>query len=577
MKSRLFLLTFPVLLGSGCAALLPERDREPVPVEQLTAPGETYLDVEAVLPPVKYDGEALASVLAAEMAAQRGDLETSAYHYARAAREVESPRVRARAARIASYIQNHELTLEMTTLWLALQPSSEALELAALAEIGRGEAERASTLVERLLGDSPDASLVRLVRNARSMDPMGTEGLLETLGTLAERYPEQAPLWHARALHLQQQNRPVDALEAAEKALDLDPRNADLQLLRGQLLHEMDEVEEALAHVAELVEADPDSRRARILYVQLLLEEARDEEAYSQLRELAARYPGDQDLRYSLALSGLEFDALDTSRSLLEELLEQGYRPDEVRLQLGRAAELQDDLEAAQEYYLEVRAPEHRLEAGIQAARLAHERDDPRRGSEILTELREEFPERVPMLYAAEAELLMGQDLLEESIELLDEALAEVPDNRDLRYARALTLERLDRVDEALEELARILEEFPDDPHALNARGYILTDRTDRHEEALEYIERALELKPDNPAIQDSKGWALFHLGRPEEALEYLEGAWEAYPDGEVGAHVVEVLWELDRRDEAREFWDRAREQDPDSRHLEEVRERLLE
>ena len=577
MKPLLLLLTLPVLLGTGCAALTPDEDRDPVPVEELTAPGEPRLDVEVVRPPVDYDGETLANVLAAEMAAQRGDLETSARYYARAARQVESPRVRARATRLASYIQDHDLTVEMATLWLALEPASEALELAALAEIGLGQPERATAHIERLLDDYPDASLVRLVRNARGLDPMGTEGLLETLGMLTERYPEQAPLWHARALHLRQQERHADALEATERALALTPDNSDLQLLRAQLLHEAGEVDEALTHASRLVEAQPDSRRARILYVQLLLEDARDEQAYAELQELARRHPRDQDLRYSLALYGLEFEAFDTARRLLEELLDEGYRPDEVRLQLARLAEEEDQPEEALEHYLEVRDPQYRLEAGIQAARLAHEMGDARRAGEILGNLRTEFPRQEPMLYAAEAEMLLGRDMLDASIEILDEALAEVPDNRDLRYARALTLERLDRVDEALDELAHILEQYPDDPHALNARGYILTDRTDRHEEALEYIERALALKPDNPAIQDSKGWALFHLGRPEEALEYLERAWNAYPDGEVGAHVVEVLWHLERRDEARAFWEKAWEEDPDSRHLEDVRKRLLE
>jgi len=46
-------------------------------------------------------------------------------------------------------------------------------------------------------------------------------------------------------------------------------------------------------------------------------------------------------------------------------------------------------------------------------------------------------------------------------------------------------------------------------------------------------------------------------------------------PDPEVSAHLVEVLWAIGERDEARELFERSRRAHPDSEPLRELQERL--
>jgi len=48
-------------------------------------------------------------------------------------------------------------------------------------------------------------------------------------------------------------------------------------------------------------------------------------------------------------------------------------------------------------------------------------------------------------------------------------------------------------------------------------------------------------------------------LGRAEAGLPYLRRAAEAEPHPEIVAHLVEVLWTLDQREEARELIARTR------------------
>ena len=86
----------------------------------------------------------------------------------------------------------------------------------------------------------------------------------------------------------------------------------------------------------------------------------------------------------------------------------------------------------------------------------------------------------------------------------------------------------------------------------LNALGYTLTDLTSRHNESLRLIERALELEPEDPAGTGFHGLGEVRLGQPEQALGYLEDGFRAgTKTREIGAHLAEVLWVLQRRDES--------------------------
>ena len=98
-----------------------------------------------------------------------------------------------------------------------------------------------------------------------------------------------------------------------------------------------------------------------------------------------------------------------------------------------------------------------------------------------------------------------------------------------------------------------------------NALGYTLVDRTRHHKEGLQLIEQALAETPDSGAVLDSMGWALFRVGRHQDALGYLEQAKRRINDPEVDLHLGEVLLALDRKDDARDLWQKASERYPEN------------
>ncbi len=83
-------------------------------------------------------------------------------------------------------------------------------------------------------------------------------------------------------------------------------------------------------------------------------------------------------------------------------------------------------------------------------------------------------------------------------------------------------------------------------------------------------------MNPQSPAIIDSLGWVLYKLDQHEEGLAELQRAYEGMNDPEIASHLVEVLAELERRDEALELLESAEKLDPDNELLKDVRSRYF-
>lgn len=563
MKSRPSLLAAALLTLAGCSQM-------PSP-PQNTAPAAPPRD----LPPIEYDGETLGDLLVAESAAQRQSLRVTLAYYARAAETTHDPEIMSQATKLATYLEEHQQARHLAGLWLRRQPdNADALRLAALADIQLDRPEQAAESIDRLLAVHGSEALIPLVAEARNLDEDENQRLLEALSRLAERYPEQAPLWYARALDRRQQGDLEAALEAVDSALDQDPDHREARLLRTQILFEQGRRDKALGELRDIVDEAPEARRPRVAYVRLLLAAGRYDQASEQLTSLAEQNPQDLDLQYSLALLALESGAMDSAEEILQRLLSQGYRPNEMRLHLGQAAEQRGDSKGAIDYYLKVKGGES-LQAQVQAARLMYREGRGEQAHALITSLTHQYPEQATLLWISEADMRAANGDPESALALLDRALRTAPDNPELLYARAMTAGSLENYQAMEADLRRVLEQQPDDPAALNALGYTWADQGVHLEQAYEMIHRALEQQPNDPAILDSMGWVLYRLGRPEDALPFLRRAHAQFPDPEVSAHLGEVLWVLGEEDDARRVWATALEQSPEAEQILETLQRL--
>ncbi|WP_175874169.1 tetratricopeptide repeat protein [Burkholderia sp. BCC0397] len=129
------------------------------------------------------------------------------------------------------------------------------------------------------------------------------------------------------------------------------------------------------------------------------------------------------------------------------------------------------------------------------------------------------------------------------------------------------------------------LDRIPDD--RLNDIGYRLADAGVEVDRGLAMIDAHLAQSPDDPYALDSKGWALYRLGRNDEALAWFDRSIAIFAkkdgDGDARearatglAHKGEVLWKLGRQDEARDAFAQAGKLQPQNAELAETLKRLM-
>src|SRR5690554_5093628 len=89
-----------------------------------TAPVATETPAPAAARPT-YSSATLADLLVAEVAAQRNVLGVTLGYYAREARAHQDPLVAEQAARLAAYVNDAELAVEMGRIWLQGEPDNQ--------------------------------------------------------------------------------------------------------------------------------------------------------------------------------------------------------------------------------------------------------------------------------------------------------------------------------------------------------------------------------------------------------------------------------------------------------------------
>ena len=148
----------------------------------------------------------------------------------------------------------------------------------------------------------------------------------------------------------------------------------------------------------------------------------------------------------------------------------------------------------------------------------------------------------------------------EKAIEYYSQIIETLDDQSELRadlfYRRGGSYERLGDYKKADEDLLNSLQINPDDAYVLNYLAYSWLERDYKIDESMEMLKRAYESKSNDPYIIDSIGWAYYLIDDYIEAEKYLKRAVELMPeDPIVNDHYGDILWKLNRKIQARYFW----------------------
>jgi len=561
------------LLLTGCASFnLSSKSASDTAADTST----DQVPVAAEVPSRPFPAPTLYSLLVAEVAGQRQQYNVALANYLDQARETQDANVAQRATRIAQYVGADNYAFEAASIWVQASPfDAQAHQAMAQQLMKIGNFQLALKHLESVLELAGASQFDYLVINAQRLSSAEKQQLLEQLQQLTVKHPDYAQLWMAQGtLQIQLQDF-EGALVSLEKALSLRENYTAASLSKARVLHKLQRPEQALRWLDDLHEELPKHKGIGVLRARILIDLNRITDARAAFQYLHDTFPDDQSIQLSLGLLHFELAEYDYAIAALTPLTLSPQLKDEAFYYLARIAEEQQDEERALRNFQQVSGGREYLPAQLKISNILINKNGLEASRKYLDSERAEHPEYTTELVLIESELLITEKQNQAAFELLSDALTVAPQNIKLLYSRALLSEKLDNLDQLETDLRQILAMKPDNAEAMNALGYTLADRTDRLDEAKQLIEKAIELSPDNPAIMDSLGWLHYRLGDLYKALELLEKAFASFQDHEVAAHLGEVLWKLDRKDDAQEVWRKGLEQAPESEIIERTLQRL--
>lgn len=517
-------------------------------------------------------------IMAGEMAAGRDQPQLAAREFLAALESVDDVSLAQRATALAVTARDEDLALTAARRWQALEPdSADPREVIASLAIRRGDLTTTLEQTRALIEGHPGGIADGFLHVAQVLTQAGHEradAALAVMQQLVAQWPDTAGAHHGLGV-LALQFKRLDLAEAAtRKAQSLDPQDRDHTLLLIGIWAQQGRIDEADALLEKLLPKGKDAVELRMGYAKLLLENGQRAAARRQLERILKLDKNNVDAHYALGVLAFNEGDHETAIAHLQPLLD-GPRTSEAAMQLGRIAEARQDYLQALAYYARVGHGPATLDAATRRALVLgrmNRLDDAR---DLLSGLRDRYPQFAVRFYLAEGELLLNSGDNQAALKLYSEAIDDDRNNAELLYGRSLAYERLAQIDLAEKDLRQLLNREPDDARALNALGYMLVVHTQRLSEAETVISRAIALEPDDAAIIDSMGWLQYKLGRPEQALTWLKKAYAQLPDPEVAAHLGEVLWVLDDREQAQAVWKAALRNDPEHPVLLETIRRL--
>ena len=148
-----------------------------------------------------------------------------------------------------------------------------------------------------------------------------------------------------------------------------------------------------------------------------------------------------------------------------------------------------------------------------------------------------------------------------EAIRYYDQIISKIDINSqlyaDILYRRGSSYERLADYVSSDKDLLKSLEVNPDDAYVLNYLAYSWLERKYKIDLSLQMLEKAYAKRSNDPYIIDSIGWAYYLIDDYEKAENFLKRAVELMPeDPIVNDHYGDILWKLDRKIQARYFWE---------------------
>ncbi|GAA6135631.1 tetratricopeptide repeat protein [Oceaniserpentilla sp. 4NH20-0058] len=516
------------------------------------------------------------ALLVAEMAGQRQLYDLALGNYLLESHRTQDPGVTARATQIAQFIGADQAALDAATLWVKLDEKNPLAQVALSSELVKAARFSESVLhLQQALYLDPLLNVNFISTQGNDLTEGARELWLETLTPLASQFSEnQALLFNIASLHQQQGNND-QAIKICERLMEYHPSFYPAWSLNARILANDDQHKEALNIVNKALEQFQSDKSFTLLKARLLIKLKNILQAEAVFNQLSVLDPNDPHILLPLALTQLDLEKYQEAKLTFQKLLNLQQFQNEAHFYLGRIEEHLSNSNAALEHYLAMTSGREYLSAQGAIVNIYLKNEQIDTAINHIQQQRNIDHENESTYFLMEIDVLNRTNQPLAAMEVSNKGISLYPNNKKMRYARAMVAEKLGQLSVLEADLQHIIEIDPNNSIALNALGYTLADRNIRLQEALSFIQQAQAINPKDPAIMDSLGWVYFRLGQFDQSITLLVQAFEIFPDAEVAAHLGEVLWSTGKHQQAKDIWKKALEKEPQSSILLQTLQRL--
>lgn len=512
-------------------------------------------------------------------------------------------------------VGNQQRAVSLLSSCLEIDPNSSAamFELANL-HLANNDLTSASLLLEKAVNINPSNKWykLQLARIYAQLSKFEESAVL--YDQLSKGEPENQEYLYMKAMTLSSAKKFDEAIKAFN---DLEKKvgiNEQIALSKEQVYLEAGKTKEAFAEIRKLIEFNPAEPRYYGLLADAYLDQGDNENAlknYQKILELDPdngyvhfslsnyyRMQGDKALAFDHTLKGFQSNEVDVDTKLQLYLMFSG-NVEEVRLTdeeteklVATLVESHPDDYRVYTVYAEFLIKQKRwveardqlitvTEMGVndymiweQILYLDNELQDWQALYHHTKSAIDLFPNQ-PQVYFFHAVACISLEKFEETIAISDEGMLIVVDNPrmsgQLTFIKGEAQYKLGMVSEAYELFDKALTLDPENFIAMNNYAYYLSIEGRDLEKAERMSGKVVERYPDNPTYLDTYAWVLFKKQNYSLAKFYMEIAINkgGSENPTLLEHYGDILFMLDRVDEAVANWQKAKELGGDSVKLE--------
>lgn len=367
---------------------------------------------------------------------------------------------------------------------------------------------------------------------------------------------------------LRQLKKNNEAEAEFKKLIQSNPNEAKYYTYLAEFYQENNQNDKAMDTYKEVLKIDPKNPMVHLALADYYKAQNDKENFYKEVKIAFENPDLEVDTKLKILSSYYELAELnDTYKQQAEELIQ-------ITLKLhSSSAEIHalyaDFLlrdkklkEAQAEYYESVKADKNHFNTWQQLMYVESENNDYAGLAAHSSEAMELFPNNsIPYFFNGFANIQLKN--YNKAIESLEEGIEFVYNNNPLLkdfYSNLgdayNAIKDYAKSDKAFDDALKV---NPDDADVLNNYAYFLSLRKEKLEKAEKFSRRSNELAPNNRLYIDTYGWILYQQGKYTEAEEWLNRAVKMGRKGTILEHYGDVLYKLDKKEEALKYWQEAK------------------